>query len=213
MRHNSSGPGDSAPPQLEDVLSRLETRFNDLVTERVAAPALLAELMVLPPGQRELAARTRDAFHTPAVAELLIEQSDQTRPPAALELARLAVAIADRVDPKRYSSSFVHDLRSRAWAQLGEARRLAGDLRGAANALDIAEQLSEDGSADPLEEAHLLEVRAALLADRGDVEAGAELLTMAAEIYESVGDGPGAAQARRGAEELVAAAQRSEAVG
>ncbi len=212
MRQSSGG--NSASPSFEDLLSRLEARYNELVNDRAAAPALVAGLVALPPGQRELAARTRAALHTVAVAERLIEQSREAQeaaPPLALELARLAVAIAGRVDPARYSPSFVQDLRSHAWAQLSEARRMAGDLTGADNALTVAEQLSEEGSADPLEEAHLLETRAALLADRRDVEVAYELLAIAADIYESVGDGPRAARARRMADEVAAAPAHSKA--
>ncbi|HEX9668111.1 MAG TPA: hypothetical protein VGC93_01385, partial [Thermoanaerobaculia bacterium] len=112
------------------------------------------------------------------------------------------MAVADRLEPARYGPSLVHDLRARAWAQLAEARRLDGDLAGAAEALVVAELLSEEGSADPLEEGHLLERRAALLADQGDAEAAAALLSLAAEIYESVADAPRSARARLTASEL-----------
>jgi len=170
--------------------------------------------MALPPGQRELAARTRTSFHTPAVIELLVGHIGQPSPPGSpLEMARLAVAVADRLDAERYSSSLVCDLRARAWARLGDARRLTGDLRGAEQALDAAERLADDGSSDPLEEAHLLEVRAAILGDCGDTEAAFELFEMAAEIYESVADGERAARARGSAAELEATPARSEAVG
>ncbi len=123
------------------------------------------------------------------------------------------MAVADRLDAARYGCSLVHDLRARAWAQLAEARRLDGDLAGAAEALDFAEQLSEEGSADPLEEAHLLERRAALLADLGDAEGAAVLLSRAAEIYESVADAPRSARARLAASGLWAPVRPARAIG
>jgi hypothetical protein len=197
----------------DDLLSRLEAHFAVLAGEREAARGHLADLLALPAAQREIAARARAACQTLALAELLVERSTEAAPPAALELARLAVAVADRLEPARYGASLVHDLRARAWAQLAEARRLDGDLAGAAEALVVAEVLCEEGSADPLEEGHLLERRAALLADQGDAEAAAALLSLAAEIYESVADAPRSARARLTASELWALARRAKAVG
>lgn len=206
MRHCSEHSGNLAPSHFDTALARLEERFNELVSDREAAPPLLERLLAMPQSQRLLAARSQQALHTPAIAELLVEESSQSGPGSALDVARLAVAVADRLDPDRYSASLVHDLRARAWGQLAEARRLGGDLRGAGLALAIAERLAEDGSADPLEEAHLLELRAAQLADLGELEAATELLRLAAETYESVADGPRSARARLAAEDLDAMA-------
>jgi hypothetical protein len=116
------------------------------------------------------------------------------------------VVVADRLAPARYSASLVNDLRARAWAQLAEARRLDRDLAGAAKALDVAEELGEAGSADPLLEAHLLERRAALRADQGDAAAAAALFERAAKLYVTVGDAPRAARARLAASALGASA-------
>ncbi len=213
MQYCKKRPGNAASPALDEVLARLEEKFKEAVGERLEAPSRLAELLALPPSQRELAARTRAAFRTPAVVELLIAPAAPSSSTSSFDLARLAVAVADRLDSARYSPSLVFDLRARAWARLAEARRLTGDLRGAAQALDTAERLLEDGSADPLEEAHLLEARAAVVGDRGDVETAAVLLEMAAEIYESVADGDHAARARAAAAEAEAAPARAKAAG
>ena len=169
--------------------------------ERAAAWGLLADLLALPAAQRESAARLHPAWQTFGLAELLVERSTEAPLPAALELARLAVTVADCLDPERYTASLACDLQARAWAQLAEARRLDGDLDGAAKALDVAEDLCEEGSADPLLEAHLLERRAALLADQRDAAAAVARLLRAAKIYEGVGDAPGAARARLAASE------------
>jgi hypothetical protein len=183
-----------------------------LAGEREAAGGHLADLLALPTAQRESAVRARDG-QTLALAELLVERSTEAPPLAALELARLAVAVADRLEPARYGPSLVHDLRARAWAQLAEVRRLDGDLAGAAEALVVAELLSEEGSADPLEEGYLLERRAALLADQGDAEAAAALLSLAAEIYESVADAPRSARARLAASGLGVPPPAAQAMG
>ncbi len=178
----------------------------------------MADLLALPAAQREGATRVRPAWQTFGLAELLVERSAEAAPRAALELARLAVAVAACLEPARYTASLVCDLRARAWAQLAEARRLDGDLAGAAKALDVAEELCEEGSADPLLEAHLLERRAALRAGRGDAEDAAAMLERAAKIYESVADAPRAVSARLaasalGASELGAPPRAARAAG
>lgn len=196
----------------DEQLSRLEAHRAALAREREAAHGHLADLLALPAAQREIAIRARDG-QTLALAELLVERSTEAAPLPALELARLAVAVADRLELARYGPSLVHDLRARAWAQLAEARRLDGDLDGAAEALVAAEAFCEEGSADPLEEGHLLERRAALVADQGDAEAAAVLLSLAAEIYESVADGPRSARARLAASDLGAPPPAAQAMG
>lgn len=163
---------------------------------------ILPDLLALPPAQRESAAGVCDAWKTFGLAELLVERSAEAAPRAALELADLAVAVVECLGTARYGASLVHDLRARAWAQLAEARRLDGNLAGAAKALDVAEEVCEEGSADPLLEAHILERRAALRADQGDAAAAAALFERAAKIYVTVADAPRAARALLAASEL-----------
>ena len=80
----------------------------------------------------------------------------------------------------------VQDLQARAWAYLGNARRIAFDLAGAEEALARAERLAESGSADPLEEARILDLRASLLSDQGHFEQAAELLDVVVDIYDDL---------------------------
>jgi tetratricopeptide (TPR) repeat protein len=82
----------------------------------------------------------------------------------------------------------VEDLQARAWAYLGNARRIAFDLEGAEAALARAERLVEEGSADPLEEARILDLRASLLSDQGRFEQAAELLEVVIDIYGDLGE-------------------------
>jgi tetratricopeptide (TPR) repeat protein len=80
----------------------------------------------------------------------------------------------------------VQDLQARAWAYLGNARRIAFDLAGAEEALARAERLADGGSADPLEEARILDLRASLLSDQGKFEQAAELLEVVIDIYDDL---------------------------
>lgn len=173
------------------LLRKLEHRMELIERERTAAPGLVGELLaVSPPGEREALLRC-ERFHTIAVCELLIERSfaEGFQDPArARELAGLAVQVADRLDLLLYGRSVVQDFRARAWAYLGDARRLGSDLRGAEEAISLAEYFSEEGSADPLEEARILDLKASLLGDQGRLEEAAALLDVVVDIYEDIRD-------------------------
>lgn len=172
------------------LLAKLEHRMELIDRERAAAPDLVGDLLAAPPDDREVLLRCR-RFQTIAVCELLIERSfaEGFQDPArARELAGLAVQVADRLDLLLYGHSVVQDFRARAWAYLGNARRLGSDLRGAEEALSLAEYFSEEGSADPLEEARILDLKASLLGDQGRLEEAAALLDVVVDIYEDIRD-------------------------
>jgi tetratricopeptide (TPR) repeat protein len=179
------------PGGLDRTFDRLERRLSRIELERAAAPELVAGLLAHPRGERFAVLRGLPDLHTLAVCERLVEQSYEagwTEPARALELAELAVEVSDCLPVSRYGVSVAQDLKARAWAYLGNARRLGCDLAGAEQALSHAEALADDGSADPLEEARILDLRAALLSDQGWLEEAAELLDLAIEIYSEVKD-------------------------
>jgi tetratricopeptide (TPR) repeat protein len=193
----SPPPGSVPAPGTEDevafsrVLSKVEERRAQIEEERAGAPRLVSELMRRPLSERLALLRAGTRFNTLAVCELLIDESSQAGaadPPAANELAELALQVVERLDGRYYGTSVVQDMRARAWAYLGNARRLHGNLAGAEKALNIAERLVELGSADPLEEARILDLRASLLSDQGWLEEAADLLDSVIDIYEDVRD-------------------------
>jgi tetratricopeptide (TPR) repeat protein len=193
------GPGDPpSPGPLEDseqdaawdrLFSRLETRLSQATAERAEAPALLAGLFGRPREEWPVLLRLDRRLQTLAVCELLIERSfeegfrDSAR---SVELAELGLQLAGLLDGERYGHSVVQDLQARAWAYLGNARRIGFDLAGAEEALARAERLAEGGSADPLEEARILDLRASLLSDQGRFEQAAELLDVVIDIYDDL---------------------------
>jgi tetratricopeptide (TPR) repeat protein len=179
------------PKALAQTFDRLEQRLALIELERAAAPALVDGLLAQPHTQRFAVVRSRPELHTLAVCELLVDRSSQAGfadAPRALELAELAVEVSDCLPPGHYGTSVVQDLKARSWAYLGNARRLKGDLNGAEQALAYAECLAEDGSADPLEEGRILDLKASLLADQGRLEQAVALLDLSIEIYTEVND-------------------------
>ena len=187
-----------APPSEESleqdaawdrIFASLGARLARAATERQEAPGLLAELLDRPWEEWPVLFRLDRRLQTIAVCELLIEKSfeegfrDAHR---AIELADRGLLLAGLLEGDRYGRAVVQDLQARAWAYLGNARRIAYDLAGAAEALAQAERLAEEGSADPLEEARILDLRASLLSDQGHFEQAAELLDAVIDIYDDV---------------------------
>ncbi|HEY7216553.1 MAG TPA: hypothetical protein VIC28_18170 [Thermoanaerobaculia bacterium] len=171
------------------LVALLEKRLAVAAAERREAPHQVAELLGFTPREREIRARSAGRFQTLAVCELVIEKSFEERfgdNARAIELAELGLLLATQLDGERYGRSVVKDLQARAWGYLGNARRMAFDLAGAEEALAKAERLVENGSADPLEEARILDLRASLLADQGRFEQAAELLDLVIDIYDSL---------------------------
>lgn len=179
---------------LKQTVSRLEQRMALINLEREAALLLADELLSRTPREWQDLARMgspRSRFQTFAVCEQLIERSFQEgfRDPArAIGIAELAICLADGLDAGYYDRTVVHDLKARAWAYLGNARRISSDLTGAEQALARAEALAEEGSADPLEEARILDLKASLLSDQGWFERAADLLDVVIDIYEEIRD-------------------------
>ena len=187
-----------APPSEESggqdaawdrLFADLGIRLARAAAERKEAPALLDELLSRPWEEWPVLFRLDRRLQTIAVCELLIEKSfeegfrDAAR---AIELADRGLLLAGLLDGERYGRAVVQDLQARAWAYLGNARRIAFDLAGAEEALARAERLAEGGSADPLEEARILDLRASLLSDQGHFEQAAELLDAVIDIYDDV---------------------------
>jgi tetratricopeptide (TPR) repeat protein len=171
--------------RLEDGGVKGELRAR---TDHREAPLRLTELLDLPrpAGLARIEAEPR--FQTPAVCELLIGESQRTGEPAlAAVWAEWAVAVAERLDARRYGATLTRSLVGRSWAWLGNARRLVGDLHGAAAALAQAEAPLEEGL-DAIDGAELLELRARLLADQGKLEEAERLLDGAFSLYRTLGE-------------------------
>ncbi len=148
----------------------------------------LAEVLEFPRAERRERIGADERFQSPALCELLMASSRQEEPSVqAVERAEAAVDVAERLDIRRYGEPFARALRIRAWTCLGCARRLAGDPRGAEEAMKQAEPLLAEGE-DLLEEAELHELAACLEADRGRLEEAERRLDQALALARSLGE-------------------------
>jgi tetratricopeptide (TPR) repeat protein len=133
--------------------------------ERCAAPRLLAELLEHTREQREILLRNSRRFHNWGLFELLTERSltaSLEDPRRGEELGLLALRVAELLDAGRYVAGSLDDLRARAWAHVGNARRIRSDLQGAEQAFQRAWECFESGSGDLFEKAILLDLDASL---------------------------------------------------
>jgi tetratricopeptide (TPR) repeat protein len=126
------------------------------------------------------------ALAGPGVCEALLARSWAARhhdPGQMVHLASFAREVAGELRSRDLGSAGVAALQARAWAELANAFRVAGRLPAAEAAFE--EAFGRSGEiADPLLSAHLLELRATLHGEKGDLESAARLLSIVTGIYD-----------------------------
>ncbi|HEX4962435.1 MAG TPA: hypothetical protein VF173_16485 [Thermoanaerobaculia bacterium] len=106
--------------------------------------------------------------------------------------ASLAVQLAERLDP----SSETSDLQALAWAELGNAQRVADHLQQAEIALAKAVRKAGEGTGEPRLLAKLMDLTASLYTDQRRFEDARRLLDWVYVIQEHLGDFHAAGRAR-----------------
>lgn len=162
---------------------KVERRLGDEMWERLLKP--------LDAGGRLLAVRSDPRLRIGGLHERVLREAAaamRREPVEAADLAHLALGIAESLDPGAYGEERIQDGRAAAWTALGNAKRLAGDLPGAREALNAAQEALTLGSGDPLEEANLISIRASLLNDLGDPESAMKALRKAIRLARRLGD-------------------------
>jgi len=154
------------------------------------AAALLGEILSQPPAERlELVQAVR--FHGVKLCQLLEARSEEAwceDPMAGVEWARLAVEISGRLDEERYGPGLVADTQAMAWSCLGNAYRVASDLRRAEEALDEAEVRIQRSGGEAYAEAQIFSFRASLRGAQGRYREAVKLLDRALAIYRQAKD-------------------------
>jgi hypothetical protein len=210
--------GEAASPLLA-VLERVRSALD---RERAAAPACCAELLAVPLEAALERIRREARFQTWGLCELLLAKSAElpaidagaadpnaANPAGAAQLASLALAGAERLDPSRHAVAVVEDLKARAWAAVGEARRRTADLAGAEEALRAAAACLSRGTGDLLVEARLLEFEAAVRRGQRRYKEAAAVLKMAAARYRETGETERLKRALAEREDVLQAGMRS----
>lgn len=196
-RRSSVSRGAEPSPASDDydvaigkALGRLRTWEINYERERADAPGLVQELLAHTPEHWELIACNSPRFQTWGVFERLLAASWEqifASPDQAERLARLAIRLSEHLDDA-YGHGATEDLRARAWAYVGNARRSRSDLAGAAEAFRHAHAHLCQGTGDPVERALFFDLFASLLRAQRHFRLAMRLLRKALRIYLSVGD-------------------------
>lgn len=122
-----------------------------LARSRVEAPRILEELASLDPEVRLGRLQVDSRFVSWGMCELLVRESRRAAPDKASEavqLADLAVHVADMLqEGEPFEEKWLYQLRALAWAALGNAYRVKGDLSGAERSFEMSDSWWEAGVA------------------------------------------------------------------
>lgn len=177
------------------MFDRLAVTFPDaersVLAERRRGEELWQLLEPLDATQRLLWVKNDPRLHVWGLYNLLLNEARKVLRQdrgASVGLFHLAWMIAQKLDPEVYGDTRVRDFQGTAAAQLANAKRLYGDLRGAEEDLDRAEELLGLGTGDLLEQAYLLGVRATLKSDLGCYEDASALFRQAVGCARQMGE-------------------------
>jgi len=112
----------------------------------------------------------------------------RSEPAEAVDIVRLAIVVAEHLDPEVVGQKRVADLRATACAALGNMKRLASDFEGSRRAFNEAWRISEEGTGEPVEAAYILSLESAYMRDMGEFETAEAALEEALVLYGRVGD-------------------------
>lgn len=115
-------------------------------------------------------------------------QLRRSDPETLVALASLAVNLAERLSPDVRGPQILADLQAQAWAEKGNARRVADDLAGAEADLAMALKRSRTGTGDARLLAALMDLTASLRIDQRRFEDAFRLLDWAHNIYLGLGE-------------------------
>lgn len=171
---------------LQTLLLKTDRRSRIIDAERHVAPELLSELELHPKDQRVALIRSQARFQLLGLAEHLCQAAREAwswRPRRAIELAALAVEVADSLDLRIYGSKTKADERAGARAYLGNARRLVSDLWGAQAAFRDALSLLAGGNRSSPVRGEVLAFYGSLRLDQGRYSEAGRALQRSIESY------------------------------
>lgn len=170
MRELEQGPA-RMPAAYEPAFGRsfqgLQRRARMLERERIDAVERAERLVELDEDKRDLLIRNVPAYRTWAVAERLLQRTEESlwRNDASerVRSAELAVRVSQALDLRRYGALACADLQGRAWSELGNQHRIQNRFAAAVDAFHNARQRLECGTGDTLLTAHLASLEISLL--------------------------------------------------
>lgn len=162
-----------------------------LAVEKLRGWGQWAALAPLQPQMRFAVVESDTRYQNWGLYVRLLEASRlymRTEPAEAVDIVRLAIVVAEHLDPEVGGAKQVADLRAAAWADLGNVKRLASDFEGSRRAFNEAWRISEEGTGEPVEVAYILSLESAYMRDMGEFETAEAALEEALELFQRVGD-------------------------
>ncbi|HEX2641782.1 MAG TPA: hypothetical protein VHU81_02240 [Thermoanaerobaculia bacterium] len=148
-------------------------------------------LLILEEGGLEAVARVPRKIQGLALFEALLARSWALRhedPGQMIQYAWMATKVARNLSVRRYGVQKVADFECLAWAELGNADRVADKLDLAERAFAQAVRLYELGTGDKLLGIHLVDLQASLAADRRQFGLACQALSLVHEFHRNHGD-------------------------
>ncbi|HTQ81132.1 MAG TPA: tetratricopeptide repeat protein [Thermoanaerobaculia bacterium] len=193
-----------SPPEM-DRRSKLQDDRYDAAFERAVrftltafqgAPAarvqgLLAEIDATELNVREGLLKRHPRFWSQELCNALIQRSHEARftdPAIMRHEAHLAVLVADCLSDDPLEPGEAAEFRARAWAALGNALRVSGDLNDAEGALLTAQSHLKNGTRQRPHCAQVLSHLASLRMDQRRFEDSLDLIQQAVEIWRDLGN-------------------------
>jgi tetratricopeptide (TPR) repeat protein len=183
------GPREETPGQLQVYDQAFDRAFEILRSARpLVSPA--AEETTTPAWLNALAGVAPGLDGPELVAALLARAWSlrHDKPHEMVRISRLAVLTAGSLSAETWGEPQVADLQCAAWACLGNALRITGDVGQAQEALDHAAALFEAGSGDSLLKARLYDFQASLESARGRHDRALIALDVVVDIQRDRGD-------------------------
>ena len=150
-----------------------------------------AFLEPLPPDTRFAVVASDPRYHTLGLHDRLLEAArwaSRTEPAEAVDIVRLAILVADLLDPVLFGERHLADLKAAAWAAHGNALRIADEFEAARHAYNRAWHFLEKGTGDPAQEVRLISLEASYMKDVGDFELAEAALAEALQLARRIGD-------------------------
>lgn len=157
--------------------------------EQATVVASVDELVAQPPARRRVLVHNNPRFRSWALAARLLEASREAGYEdleEAEDLARLAMEVTRELDPAVYGERLILDLEARAWGQIGNVLRQQSRGAEAEEAFERGLEKLQ-GTADPLEWARHLALKASLLRHQLRHEEALETVREATALYREAG--------------------------
>ncbi len=184
-------PRDGYDEVLDRVFGQAVTTEARLAQQRNLGRNLYQELMECPAERRHLLLGNSQRFQNRMLCERLTEASYEAgfeEPRRAVELAKLAVQVADRLGADEWGGEEeLAGLRARAWAQLGNAFRINSDFTASEQAFSVTESVLAESQVPLSEKAKVLSLLASCRRSQHRFGESLQLFDRVAAIYKKLG--------------------------